>query len=88
MTKIKPLFNRILAKIINSEQKTACGLEILQEEEEVKKAKVVEIGSSAQNCGIKIDDTIFFEPHTCAQVNIDTENYILICIEDILAIAK
>lgn len=88
MKKIKPLFNRILAKVVKTEQKTVCGIEILQDEEEIKKAIVIDIGTAAENCGIKVDDTIFFEPHTCANFNIETENYILICVEDILAVEK
>ena len=84
--KIKPLFNRILAKKIKKEQKSAGGIEIFQEEEQIEKAQVLEIGSTAQNCGISIGDTIFFEPHVTAELNLGTDELILICVEDILAL--
>lgn len=85
--KIQPLFNRILAKKIQTEQqKSMGGIEILQEDEQVEKAQVLSLGSNAQNCGVNIGDTIFFEPHTTANLNFGTEELILICAEDILAI--
>lgn len=84
--KIMPLFNRILAKKIKREQqKSVYGIDILQDDEQVEKAQVLQIGSTAQNCGVNIGDTIFFEPHTTANLNLGTEQLILICVEDILA---
>jgi len=85
--KIKPIFNRILGKIIKSTQQNYCGIDIL-EEDEVKKAIVVNMGENAKNCGVDINDTIFFEPHLVANLKINNENFILINIEDILAIEK
>ena len=84
--KIKPLFNRILAKKIKKQQKSACGIEIIQEEEQIEKAQVLKIGTTAQNCGINIGDTIFFEPHVTAELTLGSDEMILICVEDILAI--
>ncbi|MBQ3048314.1 MAG: co-chaperone GroES [Clostridia bacterium] len=84
---IKPIFNRVLGKIIRPTRSKYCGIEIIQQEE-VLKATVINMGETAKNCGVEINDTIFFEPHLVANIKINNEDFIIICVEDILAIEK
>lgn len=93
--KLQPLFDRILAMPIETVKKTASGITLSEgDESEVKKAKVVAIGTGIYDCGVFIDmkigvnDTIFYEEHTVAKFCNGENNYILIKQTDVLAYEK
>lgn len=93
--KLKPLFDRVLAVPIKETKKTASGITLGESDEsEVKKAKVVAIGTGVYDNGIFIDmkininDIIFYEEPTVAKFCDGEKDFILIKQTDILAYEK
>lgn len=88
--KIKPLFDRVLARIIKDDDnsKTLSGIQLLQKEE-VKKANVVAVGQNIENSQtVKPGDTIYFEDYVVANLKVNHEDFILIKATDILAVKE
>ena len=88
--KIKPLFDRVLARTIkdDDDSKTLSGIQLLQKEE-VKKANVVAVGQDIENSQIvKPGDAIYFEDYVVANLKVNHEDFILIKATDILAIKE
>ena len=90
--KLKPLFDRVLALPIKTQKQTASGITLSENDEsEVKKAKVVAVGSGIYengtyiNMSIKVGDIIFYEEHTTAKLCDGSIEYILIKQTDVLA---
>ena len=83
---LKPNFDMILAKKVETENKTLSGIE-LNIENDVEKAVVLEIAKNLkENCEVKIGDTIYYEPFLA--VNLEKENLVLIKFIDILGYEK
>ncbi len=93
--KLQPLFDRVLALPIKEQRKTSSGISLGEvQESEVKKAKVIAVGSGIYECGtfinmsVNVGDIIFYEEHTCSNLSDGEINYILIKQTDILAYEK
>lgn len=93
--KIKPLFDRVIAKPLKEESITKSGISLSSSQEtSVKKAKVICTGTGIFEDGVfvemyvKKDDIIYFEEHTTAKLSIDNSEFILIKQTDILAIEE
>ena len=83
--RVKPLFDRVLAKVILDNTKTLSGIQII-EKQEVVKAEVIEVGQDVQSSNLlQIGDVIYFEDFVCANIKINCQDFVLIKITDILA---
>ena len=82
--KIKPLGERVLIEQIEAETKTASGLIIPDSaQEKPLQAKVVAIGEEVKT--LKEGDTVLYAKFTGTELNIDSENYLMLDVGDILA---
>lgn len=91
--KLKPLFDRVIARPIKEENKTQSGITLgLPKESEVKKAVVLSVGEGIFEEGaftemkVKVNDIIFYEEHTIAKFFEQNAELILIKQTDILAV--
>lgn len=93
--KIQPLFDRVIAIPIKETRQTASGITLGEcEESEVKKARVVAVGTGVYESGVFIDmkinvnNIIYYEEHTVAKFFDGESEYILIKQTDILGYEK
>lgn len=81
----KPLADRVLAKLLESEEKTESGIIIPDTvKEKPQKAEIVEVGKEVEN--IKKNDKVLFAKYSGTEVKIEGEDYIILKEEDILGI--
>jgi chaperonin GroES len=95
--KIQPLGKRILVKAEELEDKTPGGLLIPPTANDDKRpatGKVVKLGLGKDKKGkdfvfdIKVGDIIYFKKYSPEEVSIDGEDYLLLDVDDVLAIIK
>lgn len=91
--KIKPLFDRVLAKPIKENTTTKSGISLnFTNDTNVKKAKVVSVGEGIFEDGnfiemqLKENDVFYYEEHTVCKIIIENIEHILIKQIDVLAI--
>lgn len=84
---ISPLGERIVAKSIEAESKTASGLYLPDSaKEKSKTAEVQAIGDKVKS--VKIGDRIIFKEYSTSDIKIDGVEYLIIKEEDVLATVK
>lgn len=90
--KIKPLGKRILVQPEEVEEKTAAGLYIPPTASEDKKpasGKVLKLGTADKDkFHMKIGDRVFFKKYSPEEVLVDGNKYLLVDIEDVIAIIE
>ena len=92
--KIRPLYDRILIKRVDEEEKTAGGLFIPDSaKEKPQQALVVAVGSgrvqedgSVRKLEVKKGDKILFSKYSGSEIKIDGDEHLILKEEDILAI--
>jgi chaperonin GroES len=93
---IQPLGDRILAKLLEEEGKTAGGI-ILPDtaKEKPQEAKVVAVGKgrlledgTVKPLEIKVGDTILFAKYSGTEVNHEEKEFLILREDDILAVLK
>lgn len=85
--KIKPLKNYILIKLHEKEKTTKSGIfipDIVNDKENNRKGKVIEIGNEVSE-NIKVDDIVIFSLSTPITED-DIDTYYIVREEDILAV--
>jgi chaperonin GroES len=94
--KIRPLYDRILAKRLEGDDKTSGGLYIPDNAKEkplealvisVGNGKVLESGET-QALSVKAGDTILIGKYTGSEVKLDGEDHIILREDDVLAILE
>ncbi|MCD6223336.1 MAG: co-chaperone GroES [Deltaproteobacteria bacterium] len=81
----KPLADRVLAKLLESEEKTESGIIIPDTaKEKPQEAEIVEVGNEVEN--VKKNDKVLFAKYGGTEVKIEGEDYIILKEEDILGI--
>jgi chaperonin GroES len=96
MAKFRPLYDRVLVKRLQSEDRTSSGLVIPESaKEKPQQAKVVAVGQgrlSKKNdlipLTVKAGDTILFGKYTGDEIKIDGEEHLILREQDILAIVE
>ncbi|HTE57425.1 MAG TPA: co-chaperone GroES [Verrucomicrobiae bacterium] len=84
---INPLADYIVAQAEAAETKTASGLYIPGgAQEKPKVAKVVAVGK--QVAQVKVGDRIIYKSYSTTDVKVESEEYILVKEEDVLATVK
>ena len=85
--KVKPLGDRVLIKIQESETKTAGGIIIPQTaQEKTQTGVVVAIGTDTEVIKVKENDKVMYDKYAGTQVKIDGTEHLIVKFSDILAI--
>lgn len=88
--KIKPLGQRILVEIHEPETKTTSGIIIPDSaKEKQQKANVLAVSkelSDDEKNEIKVGDTVLFAKYSGTSINVDTNEYLMLDMENVLAI--
>lgn len=89
MSKLKPIGPRVLIESIAVEKVTSGGIIIPNkalEGERSNKGLVVSVSDEVKN--IKVNDTLFYNKYTGAEIELGDKKYIILKVEDIYAIVK
>lgn len=94
--KFRPLYDRVLVKRVNAEQKTAGGLIIPDTaKEKPQEAEVIAVGSGkalddgkVRPMSIKVGDRVLFGKYTGDEIKLDGEEHIILREEDVLAVLE
>jgi chaperonin GroES len=92
----RPLYDRVLIKRIDAEQKTSSGLIIPDAaKEKPMEAEVVAVGNGRRNddgtiapMSLSVGDRILFGKYTGDEVKLDGEEHIILKEEDVLAVIE
>ena len=92
----RPLYDRVLIKRVEAEQKTASGLFIPEAaKEKPMEGEVIAVGTGrrsddgkAQEMTLKVGDRILFGKYTGDEVKLDGEEHIILKEEDVLAVIE
>ena len=82
---IQPLFDKVLIKPQKVEEKTASGIYIpdTAKQEKPQIGEVVAIGKDVKD--VKVSQNVVFAKYGPTEINLESENYLIIKEEDILA---
>ncbi|RME28908.1 MAG: co-chaperone GroES [Deltaproteobacteria bacterium] len=94
--KLRPLYDRILVKRVEAENKTASGLIIPDAaKEKPLEAEVVAVGSGritkdgkTREMSLKVGDHILFGKYTGDEIKLDGTEHIILREEDVLAVVE
>ena len=88
-TKISPLGENVLIKLVIPETKTASGLYIPESatEEKSQQGSVIAIGES-DKITVKKGQIVMFKKYGGEEIKIDNEDYVMVKIEDVIAIVE
>lgn len=89
--KIKPLADRVLVKNDKAETKTASGLIIPEAaQEKTQTATVVEVGPGTDDVKVTVKkgDRIMYDKYAGTQLKMDGEDYLILKMNDIIAIIE
>jgi len=88
-TKIKPLGNRVLVEIMESEQKTVSGIIIPDSaQEKQQKGTVIAVGNGTENekMEVKAGDVVLYGKYAGTEIEEGGQKYLILNQSDILAI--
>jgi chaperonin GroES len=84
---VKPLGDRVLVKIKESETKTAGGIIIPQTaQEKTQTGVVVSVGTDADVIKVKVGDEVMYDKYAGTQIKIDGAEHLIVKMSDILAV--
>ncbi len=93
--KIKPLFDRVVVKVNNSDDKTKSGIVLpTAAQEKQQTATVVAVGEGGMVDGVKVEmvvavgDTVLYANYAGSEVKVDGEKYVILKQTDILAVLE
>ena len=94
--KFRPLHDRVLIEILDSEEKTSGGIIIPDTaKEKPQEGKVVAVGPGARtedgkiiSMDVKVGDTVLFGKWSGTEVKIDNEDYLIMKESDIMGVLK
>ena len=94
--KFKPLHDRVLIKVLDSEEKTSGGIIIPDTaKEKPQEGEIVAVGSGAKNesgkttpMDVKLGDIVLFGKWSGTEVKIDGKEYSIMKESDIMGISK
>lgn len=86
---VKPLGDRVLVKIKESETKTAAGIIIPQTaQEKTQTGVVVAVGTDSDAIKVKVGDEVMYDKYAGTQIKIDGTEHLIVKMSDILAILE
>ena len=87
--KVKPLVDRVLVKVQESESKTAGGIIIPQTaQEKTQTGLVVAIGTDTDVIKVKEGDKVMYDKYAGTQIKIDGVEHLIVKMSDILAVIE
>ena len=93
--KIKPLFDRVVVKGVDSEEKTKSGIVLLaKDQEKPQMAKVIAVGPGGNIDGkdvtmqVKLGDKVLYSKYAGSEFKIDGDEVTILRQNDILAIVE
>ncbi len=94
--KVRPLYDRVLVKRLNTEEKTKGGIIIPETaKEKPQEGKIISVGKgklledgSTRPLDIKVGDRILFGKYGGTEINIEGDEYLILREEEILAIIE
>ena len=87
--KIKPLGDRVLLKVAESEQKTAGGIFIPQTaQEKTQEGIVVAVGDDKEAINVKVKDRVMYDKYAGTSIKVDGEEQLIVKASDILAVVQ
>ncbi len=87
--KVKPIGDRVLVKIQESETKTAGGIIIPQTaQEKTQTGVVVAVGTDKDVIKVKENDKVMYDKYAGTQVKIDGADHLIVKMQDILAVLE
>lgn len=87
--KVKPLSDRVLIKIQESETKTAGGIIIPQTaQEKTQTGVVVAVGTDKDVIKVKDGDKVMYDKYAGTQIKIDGADHLIVKMSDILAVIE
>lgn len=85
--KVKPLGDRVLIKIQESEAKTAGGIIIPQTaQEKTQTGVVVAVGTDADVIKVKAGEKVMYDKYAGTQIKLDGADHLIVKMSDILAV--
>jgi chaperonin GroES len=86
---VKPIGDRVLVKIKESETKTAGGIIIPQTaQEKTQTGVVVAVGTDSDAIKVKVGDEVMYDKYAGTQIKIDGVEHLIVKMSDILAILQ
>jgi len=86
---VKPLGDRVLIKIKESETKTAGGIIIPQTaQEKTQTGIVMAVGTDSDAIKVKAGDEVMYDKYAGTQIKIDGVDHLIVKMSDILAIIE
>jgi chaperonin GroES len=86
---VKPLGERVLVKIKESESKTAGGIIIPQTaQEKTQTGVVVAVGTDADVIKVKAGDEVMYDKYAGTQIKMDGAEHLIVKMSDILAVLE
>lgn len=89
---LKPIGERIVVKMLEVEEKTASGIVLPSSaQEEPQVAEVVAISnelSEKDNLNIEVGTKVIYSKYAGTEVKLESEEYIVVKLEDVLAIVE
>jgi len=86
---VKPLSDRVLIKIKESETKTASGIIIPQTaQEKTQTGIVVAVGTDKDVIKVKAGDEVMYDKYAGTQIKIDGVEHLIVKMSDILAVLE
>ena len=92
---LKPLADRVVIKLVETEETTKSGIVLPDTaKEKPQQGKVVAVGPGRVEDGktiamtVKVDDTVLFAKYAGTEVKVDGEEYLILKESDILAIVE
>ncbi len=92
---LKPLFDRVVVKMVEAEETTKSGIILTgSAKEKPQFAEVVAVGDGSEREGkstvmkVKIGDKVLLSKYAGTEVKLDGEEFIIVNMGDILAIAE
>lgn len=84
---VRPLGDRILIKIKESETKTASGIIIPQTaQEKTQTGVVVAVGTDSDVIKVKVGDEVMYDKYAGTQIKIDGVEHLIVKMSDVLAV--
>ncbi len=86
--KIRPLYDRILVKILPPEEKTKGGLFLPQTAQEKTQEGLVEAIGDSDQIKVKVGDKVIYDKYAGTTLKIDEQDYLILRNNDILAVVE
>ena len=88
---LKPLFDKVVIKAIESEEKTASGIVLPgSAQEKPQLAEVIAVGPGTEDTAmvVKVGDKVVYSKYAGTEVKLEEEEYIIVKQNDVLAIVS